>query len=178
MYAFKTLLAAALLFGSAAAVQPSTASAQSSPAGPSVSGPMEAYAQYRGRYYYRAGGPRFYGYGGRSLDYRLRRDDWPGLRSHGPYYHYGYARPYRYGYYRPYRYGYYRPYYHRHYSGGALAAGLIGGLALGTLAHPYYYPPYPYYYGPASFGHRCVFERRRVINHYGHRVWRRVQVCY
>lgn len=153
---FKTLLAAALLFGSAAAVQPSPASAQSSPAGPAVTGPAEAYAQYRrGRYY-------------RHPAYRVRRSDWPGLRSRRPYYRYGY-RPYRYGYSRPY-------YYRRGYSGGALAAGLIGGLALGSLANPYYYPPY--YYRPAFYGPRCVLERRRVVNRYGRRVWRRVQVCY
>jgi hypothetical protein len=40
---------------------------------------------------------------------------------------------------------------------GPVAAGLIGGLAVGTLvgaaAHPYYYgPPPAYYYGPPPYG--------------------------
>jgi len=63
---------------------------------------------------------------------------------------------------RGYGWGWRRPYY----GGGALAAGLIGGLALGTLAastsyygygYPSYYGGYGYYpsayYAPAYYGH-------------------------
>lgn len=112
------------------------------------------------------------------------------------------------GYYRPAYYGgYYRGYYpyrpYRGGGGGALAAGLIGGLALGAIASaaanpyyasPYYYPqpayyrrPYyaaPYYAAPAyrtvtyAPARSCFFERRQVVNRYGRVVLRRVQVCY
>lgn len=116
--------------------------------------------------------------------------------------------PYRYGYYptryRSYpRYGY--GYYRRGYStGGALAAGLIGGLALGALTSPYVYSPAYYpgydgygasYYPSSSYGYpssypyygasyygapavTCFFERRRVVDRFGRLVWRRAQVCY
>jgi hypothetical protein len=87
---------------------------------------------------------------------------------------------------RGYGWGWRRPYY----GGGALAAGLIGGLALGTLAtsaSPYYGYPYyggyypaaaPVVYGPAPVVVRRVVYRyppvyRRVV--YGYpRVYRRV----
>src|SRR3954447_10433668 len=63
------------------------------------------------------------------------------------------AGPYGAGYYggqaySPAGYGYRRGYgYHRHNNGGAVAAGLIGGLALGALATApaYSYPAYPAY---------------------------------
>ena len=60
---------------------------------------------------------------------------------------------------------------------GGFGWGLGAGLMLG--AAPYYYggyygyAPYPYYYG-----RRCYITRRWVWNRYGHRVRRRVEVCY
>ena len=67
---------------------------------------------------------------------------------------------------------------------GRIAAGVIGGLAVGAivggaLSQPYYYDyqypayyygPGPYYYGP---GPGCYW--RRVWTPYG---WQRTQVCY
>lgn len=66
---------------------------------------------------------------------------------------------------------------------GAVAAGVIGGLAVGTMigsaaanngpyyGGPYYYQPAPAYYGPA-----CYWQRQRVWDGFG---WRftRVRVC-
>ncbi|WP_243369279.1 hypothetical protein [Microvirga solisilvae] len=85
----------------------------------------------------------------------------------GRYYGRGYYRPSYYGY-RGYGYPYYGGGY---YGGGAAVAGLIGGLALGTIASAAANPHYGY-------GPRCALESRRVINRYGRPVWRRVQVCY
>src|SRR4051812_13590617 len=57
---------------------------------------------------------------------------------------------------RGYGWGWRRPYYG---GGGALAAGLIGGLALGTLAasagsyYGYGYPSYGYGYYPSSYAY-------------------------
>ena len=76
---------------------------------------------------------------------------------------------------------------------GAVAAGVVGGLALGALAagaaRPYYYGPSPYYYGPGPayvfedelpppprYRPRCWFEREDVWDGYGY-VPRRVRVC-
>lgn len=66
-------------------------------------------------------------------------------------------------------------------SGGAVAAGVIGGVALGALAagayRPYYRPapayvdPDPVYYRPA-----CHWEGRRVWDGWGWRL-QRVRVC-
>ena len=64
---------------------------------------------------------------------------------------------------------------------GALAAGIIGGLAVGAIvgsaaAHgPYYYSG-PAYYGPAPvyYGPHCYWTRQRVWTGYD---WGRVQVC-
>jgi hypothetical protein len=92
------------------------------------------------------------------------------------------------GYYGP-RYGYgygYRPYRN---NGGAVAAGLIGGLALGAIAsNSYNYgyapvgygyaPSYGYGYAPVSYGYGgCTIERRVRVNRFGERVIRDVQVC-
>lgn len=74
----------------------------------------------------------------------------------------------------------YRPYWHhrRHHHGAAVAAGLIGGLALGALAARPYYHPYPAYYArPVVYGGECWVERRVRINHWGERIVRRVRVC-
>ena len=61
--------------------------------------------------------------------------------------------------------------------GGALAAGIIGGLAVGAIigsaaASPYYAPPpAPVYYGPA-----CYWTNQRVWDGFGWRITR-VRVC-
>lgn len=66
-------------------------------------------------------------------------------------------------------------------SGGAVAAGVIGGVALGALAagaaRPYYRPA-PYYAAPAPvyYRPRCHWEGRRVWDGWGWR-WGRVRVC-
>ena len=68
--------------------------------------------------------------------------------------------------------------------GGAIAAGVIGGLAVGALigsaaAAPYYgYAPGYYYGGPAYYGGYggCYWTRERFWDGWGWRV-RRVQVC-
>lgn len=154
---FKTLMAAALLFGGAAAVQPSPASAQT--------GERDYYAPYARQ---------------RAAQYYYRNRDY-GYRPYNRYYagdgYYG-RHHYRRGYYGYRDYGYY-PYRHHYrggYYGGAAVAGLIGGLTLGAVTNPYYYGSG--YYRPAYYAPRCVLERRHVVNRHGHRVWRRIQVCY
>jgi hypothetical protein len=65
--------------------------------------------------------------------------------------------------------------------GGDVAAGLLGGLAVGTIvgsavAQPRYYAPY---YAPAPVyvpAPRCWLERERVWDGYGF-VIQRVRVC-
>lgn len=163
---FKTLMAAGLAFLGVMAAQPAPAEAQ------------PRWNRYQGDYYAPHGlrqrfhGSGFYG-GPRSVYY--------GPRYYGPRRAYGYGPRY-YGYgprYYGRRYGY--PYrYDRRPYGGAVAAGLIGGLALGAIAgaaaNPYYVPVYdrPAYYVPR----RCFVERRRVVNAYGRVVVRRVRTCY
>lgn len=78
--------------------------------------------------------------------------------------------------------------------GGAVAAGVIGGIAAGALiagaSRPYYYgygygygpSPYygyaPVYYGPpAYYGPPCYWQRQRFWDGYGWRI-RRVRICY
>lgn len=66
--------------------------------------------------------------------------------------------------------------------GGDVAAGLLGGLAVGALvgsaaAQPRYYAPY--YYAPAPVyvpAPRCWLEHERVWDGYGY-VIERVRVC-
>lgn len=70
---------------------------------------------------------------------------------------------------------------------GAVAAGVLGGLAAGAIiggaiASPYGYGPGPYYYGPGpayygGYGGDCYWQRQRVWDGYGW-VIRRVRVCY
>ena len=63
------------------------------------------------------------------------------------------------------------------WGGGGFGLGFGTGLAIG--AAPYYggyyeYGPYAYdYSGPG-----CYITHRWAWNGYGHRVWRRVRVCY
>jgi hypothetical protein len=143
----KTLMSAALGICGAMAVQTTPVEAQV----------YYGYGRpgYFGGYY----GPRYgWGHGG---------GYW------GPRYGWGYrtaswGRPY-YGYYP---YGYYRSYD----NGGAVVAGLIGGLALGAIANAatrpaYYRTAYPAY-------NNCFFERRRIVTRSGVVVVRRVRSCY
>jgi hypothetical protein len=91
---------------------------------------------------------------------------------------YYYGNPYGYYGYRPaYRYGYGYPYYYRRRSsGGAVAAGLIGGFALGALAAT---AARPSYYYPTRYRYRdCIVERRRVVLRSGRVAIRRVRTCY
>ena len=68
-----------------------------------------------------------------------------------------------------------------HGSGGAIAAGIIGGLAAGAIigsaaAHgPYYGPGYYYGAGPAYYD-GCYWTRQRVWDGWGWR-FRPVRVC-
>jgi len=120
--------------------------------------PAPAEAQWRGRYVHEGDtyAPHAYRRGayGPGYGYYGRRGGYYGAGSYGPRYRHGYP----YGYYR-------RPYY----NGGAVAAGVIGGLALGAIASA---AANPYY------GHRCVYEPRRVVNAYGRVVVRRIRTCY
>jgi hypothetical protein len=50
-----------------------------------------------------------------------------------------------------------------------VAAGIIGGLALGALAARPYYAP--------RFAARCWSEPRRVADRYGRVFWQNVRVC-
>jgi len=105
--------------------------------------------------------------------------------------------------YRGYRHGYHGGYHYRHHrgNGAAVAAGLIGGLALGAIAsnaysygypgyryapaYGYGYAPVTYGYAPAAYGYApatygyggCVVERRVRVNRFGERVVRDVQIC-
>ncbi len=157
----KTLISAALVFGGAAIFQPSDASAQPYPRfRPAVGAHFGPRPAFRPVGYRRAA---FYGH---------RRGFYGPRYGYRPYY--GYRR---YGY----PYGYYRRGYG--YGGGAIAAGLIGGLALGSIAsaaaNPYYYG-WPGYYRPAyySYGGNCVVERRRIVNRYGRVAIQRIETCY
>jgi hypothetical protein len=66
------------------------------------------------------------------------------------------------------------------HDGGAIAAGVIGGLAAGAIigsaaanAHPAYYPPPPAYDEGG-----CYFVRRPVFDEYGQVIGHhRVRVC-
>ena len=69
--------------------------------------------------------------------------------------------------------------------GGAVAAGIIGGLAVGALIGsaaaapppPAYYAPAPVYVEPAPvYGPECRMHRERFWDGYGWRS-RRVEVC-
>jgi len=109
-----------------------------------------------------------------------------GVSWGSPYYggHSGGYRPFYGGYwggYRPVGYyprygGYpYYPYYRRRSNAGAVAAGLIGGLAIGALAANAARPAY--YYPATTVATSCWIERRRAFDRFGRRVITRVQVC-
>ena len=87
--------------------------------------------------------------------------------------YYGGYRPV--GYYPRYGYPYHYPYYHRRSNTGAVAAGLIGGLALGALAANVARPAY--YYPATTVARTCWIERRRAFDRFGRRVITQVQVC-
>ncbi|MBN9080423.1 MAG: hypothetical protein J0I16_02920 [Rhizobiales bacterium] len=68
--------------------------------------------------------------------------------------------------------------------GAPVAAGIIGGLALGAIAaqaaQPRYYsePSYPAYYPVAEPQAYCYVDRRPAYNAYGDFIgWRPVRVC-
>jgi hypothetical protein len=78
------------------------------------------------------------------------------------------AKVVRVGYYPGYGYyGGYGGWRHRHY-GGAVAAGIVGGLALGALAASAAQPTYV---------SGCWTERRSFVNAWGDVTIRRVRVC-
>lgn len=80
-----------------------------------------------------------------------------------------------------YRYGHGGHHYGYRPSTGAVAAGVIGGLALGAVAAQSYrapaYAPVGYHGRPVAYGRRCFVERRVRINRFGERVVRHVRVC-
>jgi len=84
--------------------------------------------------------------------------------------------------YRGYRGGYaYRGGYgYRRYGGGAVAAGVATGLALGAVgaaASPYYYDGYPAYGAAPVYGGDCYLVDRRGYDAWGNPVIQREQVC-
>jgi hypothetical protein len=89
---------------------------------------------------------------------------------------YGVARPYpTYGHRHYYRHGYNNDYRHGYNNGGAVAAGVVGGLALGALAAR---PAYPgYYAAPVYSGPPCYTVRRRFVDDWGRTFIRRERVC-
>ena len=109
----------ALALGAALALLSGPALAQYGGGAHNSGGPLGSYARSGGYYGGYGYGPYYGGYG------------------YAPYGGYAYAAPaplYSWG--GPAAYGYYPGYY----DGGAVAAGVVGGLALNALARPYYYP--------------------------------------
>ncbi len=76
-----------------------------------------------------------------------------------------------------------RPWRRHHHHGGAIAAGAIGGLALGAIlasqysAHAAPAPRYAPGYAPAYYGGECYLVRKRFVNRFGESYVRRVEVC-
>jgi hypothetical protein len=174
----KALMIAAVALCGGAAVEPTPAEAQVYYGVPVRDG---GYLRYQA-------GPPAYGYrpdavyrrGGASYGPRY------GYRPAGAYYGpgYGWGGGYRGANWGPRYGGYYRyggypyGYYGRSYDngGGAVAAGLIGGLALGAIANAATRPSYRRAYYPAY--NNCFFERRRIVTRNGNAVFRRVRTCY
>ncbi|HVL71443.1 MAG TPA: hypothetical protein VM434_06105 [Beijerinckiaceae bacterium] len=98
--------------------------------------------------------------------------------------HAGYARPY-YGPPRVHRrvaYGYPVYRHRRPNPGPAIAAGVIGGLALGAIAsqayaQPYYAPVYGGYYSPVVVQRRCWTEQQITFDPWGRQYVQHVRVC-
>jgi biotin transporter BioY len=66
---------------------------------------------------------------------------------------------------------------YKYHHGGAIAAGVIGGLALGAMAASAY-PAYGYGTYPVYVGRRCYTVRQPVFNSWGDVIYtRRVRVC-
>lgn len=95
-------------------------------------------------------------------------------------YHGGYG-----GRYYGYHHGYYHHGYYRHYHGGwrgpAVAAGVIGGLALGAMAansyyHPYYSHRVIYAYPPPPPPYGCNIVQERYWNGWTYS-WRYIEIC-
>jgi hypothetical protein len=118
--------------------------------------------------------PGFIGRPGLGYGYRPGVIGRPGFGRYG-----GAYRPYYGGYYRRgFRYPYYGGYYRRPYYGGALAAGLVGGLALGSIGYyGYGYPSYGYGYPYYAASQDCYLVRRRYIAPRGRVLVRRLWVC-
>jgi hypothetical protein len=141
-----------------------------------VAGPMGV--GYYGGYRPAFGGfrPAYHGYRGAPIGVAYRPYPRPAYGG----FHGGYRRPAFYGGYRP-AYGYgYR--HRRRDSGAALAAGLVGGLALGALATaPYRYSyaaPYGGYYGASYYGGPvCHTVRRRAVDAWGRLVITHRRIC-
>lgn len=98
---------------------------------------------------------------------------WGGWRHHGGWRHGGFHHAgWRHG---GFHHGY-RHYHRPHFGGGAVAAGLVGGLALGALAAS---PAYGYGYGyaPVAYGYggECFVERRLSIDPWGRVVVRKIR---
>jgi len=130
---------------------------------------LPAYRPVGAGFYPRGVGYRTASYGYRAPGYGWGRSAYYG---YGGYSRAGYYPGYGYGYpYRGYGYGY--PYYRRYDNSGAIAAGLIGGLALGAIAANAARPVY--YQRPAYSD--CWYERRRIVNRYGTARVRQVRVC-
>lgn len=75
------------------------------------------------------------------------------------------------------------PQYAEAHDGGAVAAGIIGGLAAGALIgaavsqpHYYYRPPYYYAPGPVYYPRHCWWRHVRYWNGWRWR-WHPVRVC-
>jgi hypothetical protein len=95
----------------------------------------------------------------------------PPQPHYGGYYGAAYGAPYGYGGYTPGYYGYYPGYYYRERrsnSGAALAAGLIGGIALGAILAN----------STARVAPRCYVVPRRVAGASADTYIGRVRTCH
>ncbi|WP_293857874.1 hypothetical protein [uncultured Alsobacter sp.] len=98
------------------------------------------------------------------------RHGYGGYGGYGGYPAYGGGYGYRQSAYPAYGYGYKR---HRNNNAGlAIAAGVIGALALGAIASQSHAAPA---YG---YGAPCRVETRKVYDAWGYPHWQQVQACY
>jgi hypothetical protein len=170
---------AAVTLGGAAFVPAGSADAQVFYGRPIYQGGYVRYAPGAPAFGPRAGfygGPRYGWGGGYRPGFWGARSGWGGYRPGfwGP--RYGWGGGFRSGYWGP-RYGWGGGYYRGYDNGGAVAAGLIGGLALGAVINA---ATRPAYYAPPVYRayNNCFFERRRVVTRNGNAVIRRVRTCY